>query len=443
MNKKYKQSISNFNFSLFGVLLLTSFIPLIYSTVRIHFLGNLPNDWGFNIASQLAWINVIYEVIQEALILPLFFIIGGSLYKKEDMENKIRTGLIFSFLIYLTISIFIYIFAKPLLIFMSQKNTIIIESTRYIRLETIAILISILYRFTFVIFIMLKKNKSILLLLLVQMIFTVICDTFLISTHPFSLNMGVNGVAITNIFVNTVLLILSLLLLKHFGLVVIKKSTLSFTWMKKWLRIGLLSGIESFIRNFAFVIMILKMVNIVQEQGTYWITNQFIWGWLLLPILALGKLIKRDSGEDPHKINERLPSYFCITSIIILIWLLTIPFWNIFIKNVMNISNSSEIVHIALISIFFYIIFAYNNIIDSVFYGIGRTDLMLYQSLAVNIFYYGSIYILFRNQIFIPSLDKIALMFGIGLALDSALTFLMFLYFKRNNSLRDANGKIT
>lgn len=443
MNFKTKNIFSNFNFSLFGVLLLTLLIPSIYSTVRIYFLGNLPNDWGFNIASQLAWINVIYEIIQEALILPLFFIIGTSLSQKENLENKIKTGLIISFLVYFAISLFIYIFAKPLLVFMSQKDTIMIESTRYIRLETIAITFSILYRFIFVIFVMLKKIKSILLLLLFQMIFTIICDTFLISSKPFSLNLGVNGVAATNIIVNIILFVFSLILLNQFEIVIINKSKLSFSWMKKWIKIGALSGIESFVRNFAFVIMILKMVNIVQEQGTYWIANQFIWGWLLLPILALGKLIKRDSGENPNKINERLPSYFYITSMIIIIWLITIPFWNTFIKNVMNISNSLDIVHVALISILFYIIFAYNNIIDSIFYGIGRTDLMLFQSLAVNIFYYGSMFVLFKLKIFVPSIDKIALMFGIGLALDSILTFFMYWYFKRNNSLKDANGKFT
>ncbi|MFA5742336.1 MAG: hypothetical protein WC874_05600, partial [Candidatus Izemoplasmatales bacterium] len=59
------------NYRLFFALLLMGLVPTIYTTVRIFFLGQMPGDWGFNIASQLSWINLIYEVIQEALILPL------------------------------------------------------------------------------------------------------------------------------------------------------------------------------------------------------------------------------------------------------------------------------------------------------------------------------------------------------------------------------------
>ena len=58
-------------------------IPTIYTTVRIHFLGNMPSDWGFNIASQLSWVNLVYEVLQEAIILPLFYLMGKSLFDKR------------------------------------------------------------------------------------------------------------------------------------------------------------------------------------------------------------------------------------------------------------------------------------------------------------------------------------------------------------------------
>lgn len=443
MTKIFKESMHNFNYSLYAVLLLTLLIPLIYTTTRIHFLGNIPSTWGFNIASQLAWVNVLFEVIQEGLILPLFFIIGDSINNKMELENKIRTGLIFSFIIYLVLSTIIYIYAKPLLTFFSQDKAILQKSVKYIQLESIAILISVLYRFISVVFVLLKQIKAIMILLVLQMFFTISCDTFLISSIPISRNIGINGVAYSNIIVNIILFVSSIYILYRFDLTIIKKCRLSFSWIKNWLKIGILSGIESFVRNLAFVIMILKMINLVQEQGNFWVANQFIWGWLLLPILALGKLIKSEAGENPRNINKNLHSYFFVTSIIIIAWLLTLPLWNIFIKNVMNITNSEDILHIALLSLIFYIIFAYNNIIDSIFYGIGRTDLMLYQSVTINILYYGSIYFLFRLGLFNPSLTKIIYMFGIGMALDSLITFIMFWYLSKNDRLKDANGIFT
>jgi len=70
------------------------------------------------------------------------------------------------------------------------------------------------------------------------------------------------------------------------------------------LRVGGYSGVESLIRNLAFMIVILRMINVVNEQGTFWVTNNFIWGWLLIPVLALGELIKRDCAEDSNNIRK-------------------------------------------------------------------------------------------------------------------------------------------
>jgi len=47
---------------------------------------------------------------------------------------------------------------------------------------------------------------------------------------------------------------------------------------------------------------------------------------------------------------------------------------------VMGVDNYQAIFHLSLISLGFYVVFALNNVVDSIFYGRGRTDLMLYQS---------------------------------------------------------------
>ena len=47
--------------------------------------------------------------------------------------------------------------------------------------------------------------------------------------------------------------------------------------------------------NFIYSIMICKMVNAVSESGNYWIANNFIWGWLLIPIMVITEIIKRNN----------------------------------------------------------------------------------------------------------------------------------------------------
>ncbi len=266
---KLSDSLKDFNYRLFGTLILISLLPTIYTTIRIFFLGDLPGDWGFNIASQLAWVNIFYEVVQEALILPLFYLISKALHDREELSNRVRTGLISAFLVFLAMSILIITFVSPLLSFMGQKQEIIGQTAQYIRLEAIAIQISVLFRFITLVLIILKRNGKLLMLLAIQMILTILSDTFLVSTLPISLKIGVNGIAIGNICVNIVLVIVGLLMLHQDGIQVITKGKNNFSWLKEWIRVGGLSGLESFVRNAAFTIMIIRMINMVQEQGTY------------------------------------------------------------------------------------------------------------------------------------------------------------------------------
>ena len=61
-------SVKRLKFSLYSILLLKALLPTIYSTVRMSLLGDLPSDSGVNIASQLAWLSLFFEVLQETLV---------------------------------------------------------------------------------------------------------------------------------------------------------------------------------------------------------------------------------------------------------------------------------------------------------------------------------------------------------------------------------------
>ena len=97
--------------------------------------------------------------------------------------------------------------------------------------------------------------------------------------------------------------------------------------------------------------------------------------------------------------------------------------------------NPGTVTHIALISLVFYITFAFNNVIDSIFYGIGKTNYMLFQSVVINGVFYGTLFILYVTDIYKPSLELIALMFAGGIAFDSLLTYGMFVWVLRKRKI--------
>jgi Na+-driven multidrug efflux pump len=425
------------NYRLYFALIFTGFLPTLYTTVRIFYLGDMPGDWGFNIASQMAWVGLVYEIVQEALILPLFFLLGKSLSIKDEFENKVRTGLFVTFGIYFIISLILIIFTKPLVVLMAQNVDLIDATVSYVRIESVAALFSTLTRFIILVLVTMKKPDYMYYLLGVQMFMSVLLDTFLVSGLSFSLNIGVNGIAISNIIVNITMLTIAIVLLNRENIrVLFNKTKPSFEWLKEWYQVGKFSGLESFFRNLAFMVMIIRIVNEVSEQGSYWVANNFIWFWLLLPVLALGDLVKKEVGEDIDNIRTKTFGYFIVVTIIVIAWLISIPVWKPFLQYVMNISEYEKVYGIVTLQLVFYITFAYNSIMDSTFYGVGKTNYMLYQSLLIDVFYYGIAFILYITKSFTPTLTTISLMFGIGMVLDFIPTAILYRKLLRENQIQ-------
>ena len=251
--------------------------------------------------------------------------------------NRIRSGLLFTFVIYTVLSALIFIFAKPLVVFMAQDSSIIDETVSYIRLETVAMIFGTLMKYLMVVLVTIKKDKNIYIVLIAQLILTILLDTFFVSNLNVSLQLGVNGIPITNIIVNLLMTVFLIVLLYKNELPIFNSFKSDYSWFKDLFKKGGISGLESFVRNIAFMLMIVRMVNVVGEQGTFWVANNFIWGWLLLPVLQLGELIKSDCGEEGmNAVKNKSLGYFNLTIIFVLIWAITLPLWKPFMQHILQ-----------------------------------------------------------------------------------------------------------
>ena len=428
----------NINIRLLIALISMMALPSLYQTIRVNFLGDLPSDSGINIASQILWLSLIYEIAQEALILPLFYLFGKSLSNTEEFENKVQTGFIVILGIMACLSAILFIYSQNIVIFMEQSEQIVERTTQYIRLETVAIMFATLVKYMTVIIISLNKDKYIYGFLAVQMILSIFLDSVFFGPFEFSLNMGVIGIAWTNIIVNVAILLATYISIRQYGLKLLSVNQMSFTWMKEWWTTGVFSGLESLVRNIAFIVMIIKMINMVEEQGNYWVANSFIWGWLLLPALALSELVKRDVGEDVKNIARNTKGYFSLGLIFVAIWCITIPFWHSFLANFMNVQDIKTVMYIVGVQTVFYFVFIFNNsILDATLYGLGKTNYMFFQSLWINVGYYGAMFVLYKLEVFTPTLLSICLMFGFGILIDLIPTVILY-----KKALREQDIKV-
>lgn len=439
MFSKLKLSLRNVNHRLYFALLILGFVPAIYNTIRVFFLGQLPGEWSFSIAGQLSWVNLLYEILNEAIILPLFYFVGKVRNNKREFANRVRTGMLISLSAYAALSAVVCIFAEPLLALMAANTTIIAASASYIRIESIANIFVVLTQFALVALVTVNKSKYLYAMTGTRLSLCLIADTFLVSNLPMSANLGVNGIAYSNIIVNAILLATSAALLAKEGLPIFKKEKLNFSWAKELAKIGGLSGIESFMRNTAYLVMIARMVNVVSEQGTYWVANNFIWGWLLLPVLQLGELIKQEIAADPANIQRNTLGYLGITAIICMSWFVSIPVWKPFMTQILGFTDVDKLFELVIVLLGFYVLFAFQNIFDATFYGLGKTSYMLFESVVTNTIYYGISFLLYITGIWVPTLTGIALLFGIGNAFDGLVSLFTYVFLLKTQKISIIN----
>lgn len=175
--------------------------------------------------------------------------------------------------------------------------------------------------------------------------------------------------------------------------------------------------------------MISRMVNLVAEPGNYWVANNFIWGWLLIPISALSEIIKSDYKEEK---NTNRSNYLMIVVFSIIAWIITIPLWKPFLRYVERIDNYQDIFSIIIKLWPFYIAYSLCIIPDSIFIGKGKTQYNVINSILVNFVYYGIWFILYITNSIQFNMLTIILMFGFGMLFHLIISVVELLVFRKN-----------
>lgn len=430
MKEKFRQ-LKSFNWRLFVALCALALIPAIYQTVKTFIISSNNQSAVFDIIGQMEWFDLINETLQAFLIIPLYSILNKIF--KHDKENfakhTFKTGLI-SFVIYTLFSIGVLIYGSVLVQAMNPNEIDLATTNHYLQLETVAFMVGITVSFVNVVFVVVGKDKNVYIFLAINTVLSIIADFVFIP------NFGVYGIAISNIIVNTLLAVACFVMLYLQKLIKpcwFHKTDLSV--LKEWGKVGVFSGVQQFIDNFIYAIMICKMVNMVAEQGNYWIANNFIWGWLLIPISALSEVIRRDCKDGYNNLKQF--NYYFIASAVVLLWAITIPLWTPFYRYAENLSNANEIFLITIKLAPFYIAYAWCAIIDNIFVGLGKTLYNAINSLIINLVYYGIFYILYVTNAITFTMDVIILMFGFGMVVHLGVSFIEEKLFLRRFSLKN------
>ena len=307
---------------------------------------------------------------------------------------------------------------------MNPQENDIGSISRYLKLETIAFMIGIIPSFFNVVFVVNEKTRNVYIFLSIQVILGILADFILVP------RLGVNGIAISNMITNGILAVSGFIILYLEKLIkpsLIKRGNGSR--YISWIRVGLFSGMQQFIDNIVYALMIAKMVNMVSEQGNYWVANNFIWGWLLIPVAAMQEIIKTDSKEEDN--NMIRSNYYLLSIFIFIVWTITIPLWQPFLTYCEKLENAEHIFNILLLLVPFYIAYTLCMIPDSIFIGKGKTYLNAINSILVNFVYYGIWYILYKTNTITFTINTIIYMFGFGMVFHMFISYIELYWYDR------------
>lgn len=405
-----------FDWKLFIALVLVSLVPAVIQTIETFVISSSVSTAGIDIIGQIEWFDLIDETIRAFLIIPLYSILNTIL--KNDKDNfgsgVFKTGIV-TFVLYTVFSIVVLIYSASLISYMNPSEVDIPLINTYLSMSTVAFMIGIIVSFVNVVFVVIGKSRNVYIFLGVKALVTIISDFIIIP------RFGVVGVAISNISINIVLAVVGIVILYLEKVVKVswfKKEDL--TMFKDWVRVGAFSGVQQFIANIVYALMIVKMVNMVSEQGNYWVANNFVWGWLLIPIYAITEVIRKDCKDGYNELKQS--NYYFVITCIVILWLISIPLWIPFFRGIERLENYKRIFEIVLLVFPFFIPYAFQQIPDNIFVGLGKTKYNFINTVIVNFVYYGVWYLLYKLDVVMFNMTTIILMFGFGMVVSFGIS---------------------
>lgn len=404
--KKWWNDFKTFDWKMYLALCLLALVPAIYQTVVTKLITSFTNPGSLDIVGQMEWFDLIDETICAFLIVPMYSVLSKA-YKRDDFNKVVfKLGVIVVGL-YALFSLGTFFYGISLVSYMNPSEIDIAAAYRYLSLETIAFMIGIVFSYASVVFLVIDKSRYMYAFLVAKILLALLADFALIPA------MGIDGIAVSNIIANGVMGALAIGLLIYIKqLKPGKYSKEDLPHLKDWGRIGLFAGGQQFLDNIIYALMIVRMVNAVSQSGNYWVSNNFIWGWLLIPITCLVEIIRKDAGENGYDLKQK--NYYSIVLFTLILWFALIPSYQWFFGTVEGLDNPEVIFEIVVKNLGFYIAYAFSQIPDAIFVGMGKTKYNAINSLVCNIAYYGIWFILYQTGVVIMSMDMIIVMFGVG-----------------------------
>jgi len=423
--------LRQWDWGLFLLIFLYMALPQFYRSYSVYLIGNaIPDTNALATVAQWQFIELLLEIVQETFVLAIFFFVGKGLQSKEGCGQPIRTSLSSILLFSIIIAGVLLVVSDNFVNIIGTPEAIRQTTSTFLKIKSAGVPIYLLSLAVVVVVETINKKRIILSLAVLQVVYRFILDSLFYGGYSFSLGLGVLGVGWADLAASFMILMSAFFMIRNilFEKISKVKSFFSFKGLKTYLGVGGWSGLDSLVRNFAYFFMVVRLLNLLGEDSTagYYLAMHIFWSFLLVPILALSesaKVMIANHSSDLPKVRTLWFSSLGIGGIIILLWLVFLPFWGNFAgllnsnRTIVNLSVQAMVLLIGP-----YILFALNTVTDSIFYGVGKTKYQAYQAIITNGTVYVVAFLSYLTGFWTPTFNSIMILFGIGIVVDSILT---------------------
>ena len=442
-----RSCLKAWNWRLYFFILLFLGLPNIYQVYRTAIIGTtLPDPGSLAIISQWQFVGLAVEILQEATVLAIFFYVGSQIRGGAAIRiDRAKTVLFIIFAASLAYSAGVFVFTDAFIDAIGTPEEIRDQTRSYLEVSVFSLPFTVLAAATVVLFESLGMRRMVLVMALVNVGLMFGMDMLFFGEAGPSLMADTTGVAWSTLLASLSLFLVGLALL-FYTMGARARSLLelpSFSGLSTYLRVGMWSGTDSAIRNAAYFIMIIGIVNSIGigEIGGYYLFVQVMWGFLLVPVLAFSEsakaLVANASGSVRDTRRLWVASMLITALILAAVWLPVLWFFGDIVG---SMTDDTETLRFALVAfgilLFPYVMFAFNTVTDSVFYGMGRTVYMAIQSAATNGTVYLGAFVLWSSGAWVPTFEGVMWLFFCGIVVDTCLT----LFFLRHLLYSKATG---
>ena len=428
----FRHYLRTWDWRLFLFILLFLGLPNVYQLYRVRLIGNeIPDVGSLAIVSQWQFVGLVVEVFQEATVLAIFFFLGSQIRSGFGVQLD-RAKSVFTFIVVasLAFSVGVFIFRDNFISLIGTPDEILGQTRIFLGISIFSIPFALLAAAIVVLFESLGLRGLVFVMAIANIALRFVLDSLFFGGYWFSMQPNVTGVGWATLLASLGLFLVGCVLLvrtKNFSLGALR-SPPSFTHMRQYLRVGLGSGADSLIRNVFYFFMIVRILNTIgsTEIGGYYLAMQIIWGFMLVPVLALAdstKALVANAFDDIERVRTLLGAAMLITAGMMVAWLIIVPMFGGIAG---FLSNDPETIKWAVIAfgILFvpYVLLSFNLVMDSVFYGLGLTRFLAYQSIITNGTVYLVAFLLYVTGVWTPTFEGVMMLFALGIVTDTILT---------------------